>query len=111
MIWHDMISEPYNNFWKYPPWPPKNVIVRGVGGGSRFFVVDWNVILLVTQEPMQSFKFLAAVFMGELAMSRKKKERKKEREKMPFIVATYVYASSQGQRTHSARTNNKFSEN
>ena len=23
---------------------------------------------------------------------------------MPFIVATYVYASSQGQRTHSART-------
>jgi hypothetical protein len=34
-------------------------------------------------------------------------ERKKEEEekKMPFIVATYVYASSQGQRTHSARTN------
>ena len=25
---------------------------------------------------------------------------------MPFIVATYVYASSQGQRMHSARTNN-----
>ena len=25
---------------------------------------------------------------------------------MPFIVATYVYASSQGQRTHSARTKN-----
>ena len=24
---------------------------------------------------------------------------------MPFVVATYVYASSQGQRTHSARTN------
>jgi hypothetical protein len=24
--------------------------------------------------------------------------------KMPFVVATYVYASSQGQRTHSART-------
>ena len=38
-------------------------------------------------------------------MSRKKEERrKKEREKMPFIVATYVSASSQGQRTHSART-------
>jgi hypothetical protein len=32
------------------------------------------------------------------------RERKKEK-KMPFIVATYVYASSQGQRTHSARTN------
>ena len=34
-------------------------------------------------------------------------ERKKEREKMPFIVATYVYASSLGQRTHSARTKTK----
>ena len=34
----------------------------------------------------------------------RKKERKKEK-KMPFVVATYVYASSQGQRTHSARTN------
>jgi hypothetical protein len=30
--------------------------------------------------------------------------RKKKEKKMPFIVATYVYASSQGQRTHSART-------
>jgi peptidoglycan hydrolase CwlO-like protein len=30
---------------------------------------------------------------------------KKEKKKMPFIVANYVYASSQGQRTHSARTN------
>jgi hypothetical protein len=45
--------------------------------------------------------------MGELAMSRKREEEEKEREKkMPFIVATYVYASSQGQRTHSARTKN-----
>jgi hypothetical protein len=26
---------------------------------------------------------------------------------MPFIVATYVYASSQGHRTHSARTNSR----
>jgi hypothetical protein len=30
--------------------------------------------------------------------------RKREDTKRPFIVATYVYASSQGQRTHSART-------
>jgi hypothetical protein len=37
-------------------------------------------------------------------MSRKK-ERGEREKKMPFIVATYVYASSQGQRTHSARTN------
>jgi hypothetical protein len=35
-------------------------------------------------------------------------EEEEERErKMPFIVATYVYASSQGQRTHSARTKMK----
>jgi hypothetical protein len=29
----------------------------------------------------------------------------KERKIMPFVVATYVYASSQGQRMHSAQTN------
>ena len=52
---------------------------------------------------MQKFKFLRQPLLGELAMSRKKKERKKEK-KMPFIVANYVYASSQGQRTHSAQT-------
>ena len=52
---------------------------------------------------MQRFEFLRQTLLGELAMSRKK-EREKEK-KMPFIVATYVYASSQGQRTHSARTN------
>jgi hypothetical protein len=52
---------------------------------------------------MQKFEFLRQPLLGELAMSRKKK---KEEKKMPFIVATYVYASSQGQRTHSARTKN-----
>jgi hypothetical protein len=35
-----------------------------------------------------------------------RKEKKKEKkEKIPKIVATFVYASSQGQRMHSARTN------
>jgi hypothetical protein len=34
-------------------------------------------------------------------------EEEREEKKMPLIVATYVYASSQGQRTHSARTNKK----
>jgi hypothetical protein len=33
-----------------------------------------------------------------------KKKKKKKKEKIPKIVATFVYASSQGQRTHSART-------
>jgi hypothetical protein len=31
-------------------------------------------------------------------------KNKKRKEKKPKIVATFVYASSQGQRTHSART-------
>ena len=43
--------------------------------------------------------------LGELAMSRKKEREREEEKKMQFIVATYVYASSQGQRTHSAWTN------
>jgi hypothetical protein len=46
---------------------------------------------------MQNFKTLRQSLLGELAMS------PEEEKKMPFIVATYVYASSQ-QRTHSART-------
>jgi hypothetical protein len=31
--------------------------------------------------------------------------RKEKKRKIPKIVATFVYASSLGQRTHSARTN------
>jgi hypothetical protein len=53
---------------------------------------------------MQRFEILRQALLGELAMSQKKEEREREK-KMPFIVATYVYASSQGQRTHSTRTN------
>jgi hypothetical protein len=38
---------------------------------------------------MQIFEFLRQPLLGELAMSRKKREeREREREKMPFIVAT-----------------------
>jgi hypothetical protein len=33
-----------------------------------------------------------------------KKKEKEEKEEKSKIVATYVYASSQGQRTHSTRT-------
>jgi hypothetical protein len=49
---------------------------------------------------MQNFGTLRQPLLGELAMSLKKEEKK-----MPFIVATYVSASSQGQRMHSAQTN------
>jgi hypothetical protein len=54
---------------------------------------------------MQNFKTLRQSLLGELAMS---PEREKREKKMPFIVATYIYASSQGQRTHSARTNVQY---
>jgi len=43
--------------------------------------------------------------MEELAMSWRERGGERDEKKMPFIVATYVYASSQGQRTHSAQTN------
>jgi hypothetical protein len=56
---------------------------------------------------MQNFKTLQQSLLGELAMSPEERRREKEK-KMPFIVATYVYASSQGQRTHSARTNTRM---
>ena len=48
---------------------------------------------------MQKFETLRQALLGELAMSRKK-ERGEREKKMLFIVATYVYACSQG----SART-------
>jgi hypothetical protein len=38
-------------------------------------------------------------------------ERKRKEKKMPFIVATYVYASIQGQRTHSAKIDTEKWEN
>ena len=43
---------------------------------------------------------------GVLNNGNPKKKRRKEREKIPKKVATFVSACSQGQRTHSAWTNN-----
>jgi hypothetical protein len=50
---------------------------------------------------MRNFGTIRQPLLVELAMS----WRERRREKMQFRVATYVYASSQGQRTHSAWTN------
>jgi hypothetical protein len=36
-----------------------------------------------------------------------RKQENKKKRKTPKIVATFVYASSQGQRTHSAQTKKK----
>ena len=55
------ILRPIFNFFT-----PQYLIVRGVGGGSQFFF-DWNVIFLVTQEPMQNFKTVAQTLLGETA--------------------------------------------
>ena len=55
---------------------------------------------------MQNFKNPTTTPYGRISNEpeeERKRERKREK-KMPFIVATYVYASSQGQHTHSART-------
>ena len=41
----------------------------------------------------------------------RKKEREKEEKKIPFIVATYVSACSQGQRTHALRSDQKYVRN
>ena len=43
---------------------------------------------------MQDFRTLRQPLLGELAMSRKRERGEIEREKMPFTVATYVYACS-----------------
>ena len=52
---------------------------------------------------MQKFEFLQQSPSGGISNELEREEREK---KMPFIVATYVSACSQGQRTHSARTKN-----
>jgi hypothetical protein len=37
-----------DNFSKYPPFPPKNSIVQGVGGGFPIIFVGWHPNILVT---------------------------------------------------------------
>ena len=55
---------------------------------------------------MQKFEFLRQLLLGELAMSPEERE-KEEREKMPFIVATYVYACSP-KAAHALRSDQKY---
>ena len=53
---------------------------------------------------MQKFEFLQQTPSGRISNEPEERRREREEKKMPFIVATYVYASSQGKPTHSART-------
>ena len=54
---------------------------------------------------MQKFETLWQPLQVFLNNGTKKKKKKRRRRKIPKIVATFVSACSQGQRTHSARTN------
>jgi hypothetical protein len=139
--------EPLDNFSKYPPFPPKNRIVLGVGGVPEFFfgwnpIIFYPIIFLVgillflllfkippfsTQKSHSAggrggprfFFWLESYYFYYLGAQAKlqnptttpsgrisiEPERKGEEEKkIPFILATYVYACSQGQRTHSTQT-------
>ena len=73
---------------KIPPFVRPNIASSGCRGGPRIFWGGWNPH--ITYEPEE-----------------RKRERKKK-TKMPFIVATYVSASSQGQHTYSAGTKMPF---
>jgi hypothetical protein len=42
-----LVLEPLDKISKYPPFPPKNHIVRGLGGVPEFFLV-WNPNIFVT---------------------------------------------------------------
>jgi hypothetical protein len=48
---------------------------------------------------MQNFGTIRQSLLGG------KREKRKEEKNLPKIVATFIYASSQGQRTRSAQTN------
>jgi hypothetical protein len=86
-----------------PPFPAPKSHSAGGRGGPRIFFLVGILIFLLLMSPCKIAKTLRQPLLGELAMSRKRRER--EEKKMPFIVATYIYASSQGQRKHSAWTN------
>jgi hypothetical protein len=47
-----------------------------------------------------------ATFVYASSQGQRTHSARTKKRKIPKIVATFVYASSQGQRTHSARTNN-----
>jgi hypothetical protein len=71
--------EPLDNFSKYPPFPPKNRIVRGVGGVPDYYFLGWNPNFFVTIGAHAKCKTLRQPLLGELAMSRKKERKRRER--------------------------------
>jgi hypothetical protein len=77
-----------DKFSKYPPFPPKNRIVWGVGGSSNFFLVGILIFLLL-RSPCR----IAKPF--DMSNEPEEEKRRKEREKLPFIVATYMATLNQ----------------
>jgi hypothetical protein len=50
------VLEPLDNFSKYPPFPPKNRIVRGVAGIPEFFFWVGILIFLLLRSPCKISK-------------------------------------------------------
>jgi hypothetical protein len=88
--------------FKIPPFSAQKSHSKGGRGGPQNFVLVGIIIFLLLKAHA---KFQNPTTIPSGRISNEPGERERKREKMPFIVATYIYASSQGQRTHSARTN------
>jgi hypothetical protein len=102
-------SEVIVKFWnpwatfKIPPFSAqKSHSAGGRGGPQIFFWLESSYFCyLGAHAKLENPKTIPSGRISNEPVEKKKKREKK----MPFIVATYVYASSQGQCTHSARTN------
>jgi hypothetical protein len=57
---------------------------------------------------MQKCETLRQPLPGYQEQEKKSRNQEKKKDELPKIVATYVYASSKGQLTHSARTKISF---
>jgi hypothetical protein len=91
--------------FKIPPSSAQKLHSAGGRGGPRNF---FGVGILILCYLGAHAKLQNPTTTPSVRISNEPGERERERGKMPFIVATYVYASSQGQHTQSARTNYLF---
>ena len=57
---------------------------------------------------MQKFEFLRQPLLGELAMSRKKRERKKERKRKNAIYSGHLRLCQQPRAAHALRSDQKI---
>ena len=81
--------------------PLKIGFFKGVGGGPRNLILIGILLFLLLRSPCKNLKSYGNPLWGK---SRGGKNKNTKRKKICKIVATFVFASSHGQRTHSART-------